>query len=320
VISAALEALNSVRGNAAHSCKRPQGLEREREISLLAQRQHGHVTRRQLLGLGLGRGAITARVESGRYAAPHYGVYCVGPWREDPISRAAGAVLACGEGAALSHASAASLWGFWSRWSFPLEVTARGERERPGITTHRCQSFQPRDVTRERGVPTTSRARTLLDIAPRLTAKQLRRLVNDERREGRVRPTALQDIVTRNPRHAGAKLLKPFAETIQNATNSDFEDDFLAFTDKYGLPTPQINVWLDGKQVDAYFPEHQLIVETDGWEFHNDRQAFEDDRERDAENLRHGRSTVRITKDRLTGESDREAARLKEILDRLAKR
>jgi hypothetical protein len=310
-----LQALNSVRRNTAHSCKSPHRPEREREISLLAQRQHGNVTWKQLLGLGLSRGAIGARLESRRYVAVHKGVYCVGPWRDDPVSRAAGAVLACGDGAVLSHASAASLWGLVPRWSFPLEVTARGERERPGIVTHRCQSFQPRDVTRERGVPTTSRARTILDIAPRLTTNQLKRMVNDARRPGLLRLEAIRDVVERNRRHPGAKLLKPFAETTQNPTNSGFEDDLLAFTEGYGLPTPLINVDVNGRQADAYFPDHKLIVETDGWEFHNDRQAFESDRERDAENLRHGISTVRITRDRLTAEPDREAARLQQILE-----
>ena len=83
---------------------------------------------------------------------------------------------------------------------------------------------------------------------------------------------------------------------------------------RYGLPTPHINVHVNGREVDAYFPEHNLIVELDGWEFHKDREAFESDRERDAENLRHGLKTLRITKQRMTQTPDREAGRLQEIL------
>jgi hypothetical protein len=132
----------------------------------LGRRQHGHVARFQLLELGVSQGLIAGRLASGAWVAVHLGVYCIGPRRNDPLSRAAAAVLACGRGAALSHASAASLWGFLPRWSFPLEVTSKDRRERPDITTHRCQSLQPRDVIRHRGVPTTTRARTTLDIAP----------------------------------------------------------------------------------------------------------------------------------------------------------
>jgi hypothetical protein len=116
--------------------------------------------------------------------------------------------------------------------------------------------------------------------------------------------------------HPGARLLRPFSEDHTNPTRSAFEDDFLAFVARYGLPTPQINVHVNGREVDAYFPEHNLIVELDGWDYHKDREAFESDRERDAENLRHGLKTLRITKERMTQTPDREAARLQEILER----
>ena len=162
----------------------------------------------------------------------------------------------------------------------------------------------------------TSPARTVLDLAPRLTTRQLTRLVNDALRSRDLRPAALKDVLDRNRHHPGAKLLTPFAEDAGNPTNSDFEDDFRAFTAEYGLPTPQINVHVNGRQADAFFPEHNLIVECDGWDFHKDREAFEDERERDAENLRHGTPTVRITKRRLTRSPDREAKRLHEILER----
>jgi hypothetical protein len=208
----------------------------------LAGKQHGHVARSQLLDLGVGQGRIAGRLKSGAWVAVHLGVYCIGPRRNDPLSRAAAAVLACGPGPLLSHASAASLWGFLPRWRFPVVVTARGERERPGITTHRCQSFQPRDVTREHGVPTTTRARTLLDLALSLAAKQLTRLVNDTRRRNYLRLPALQDVLDRNPLHLGAKLLRPFVDDPANPTASGLEDLLLAFIEKYNLPTPIIRL------------------------------------------------------------------------------
>ena len=277
------------------------------------------MTRSQLLGLGVSRGLITGRLESFAWVAVHQGVYCIGPRRNDPVSRAAAAVLACGRGALLSHQSAASLWGFLPRWSFPLHVTAERHRERPGIVTHRCQSLNRSDNSLQHGVRVTAAARTVLDLAPGLSHKQLTRLVNDTRRRNQLRLPALEDVLDRNPYHPGTKLLRPFLEDPGNPTNSEFEDAFRAFIAKYQLPTPEININRKAGRADAFFAEHGLIVELDGWEFHKDHQAFEDDRERDAENLRVGVATMRITRDRFDNSADREAARLKEILDRLAR-
>ncbi|HEY1715911.1 MAG TPA: hypothetical protein VGG07_23625 [Solirubrobacteraceae bacterium] len=282
----------------------------------LARRQHGHVARFQLLELGAAQGLIAGRLAAGAWVAVHQGVYCIGPRRNDPVSRAAAAVLACDPGAVLSHSSAASLWGLLPRWEFPLHVTAERRRERPGIVTHRCQALVSSDNSLQLGVKVTSPARTLLDLAPTLNPKQLTRTVNNALREHDVRPDALHDVIERNRYHPGTKLLKPFLDLPgQNPTNSSFEDDFLPFIAKYGFPTPLTNVWVNGRQVDIYFPDHNLIVELDGWDYHKDRHAFEDDRERDAHQLAHGLRTLRITRDRFKGDPDREAARLQQILD-----
>jgi hypothetical protein len=217
-----------------------------------------------------------------------------------------------------SHASAAWLWGFVRHFERPPEISLpTGDRRPRHILSHRCPSLQPRDITRQRGVPTTP-ARTVLDLAPRLPNKQLTRLVNDALREKDLRPAALHDILERNPLHPGARLLAPFLETAASPTDSPFEDDFRAFVAKYGLPMPQFNFPFNGRRLDVFFPEHGLIVECDGWDFHKDRQAFEDDRERDADHLDQGLITVRLTKDRFELRPDPEAARLHRILDQLA--
>jgi hypothetical protein len=286
------------------------------EILERARRQHGHVARRQLLELGVGPGLIAGRLAAGAWVAVHRGVYCIGPRRNDPVARAAAAVLACGPGAVLSHEWAATLWGFLPRWSGPIEVTTTVKRAHPGITSHRCQSLEPRDLSRQRGVPITSPARTALDIAPRLSTKQLTRLVNDALRDKDLRPASLQDVLERNRYHPGTRLLRPFVDSPHNPTHSDFEDDFLAFCEKYGLPRPEINFPFNGRKLDAFFPEHGVIVECDGWSFHNTREAFEDDRERDADHLDHGLVTVRLTKPRFDQAPEREAARLHRILRR----
>jgi hypothetical protein len=284
-----------------------------------ARRQCGNVTRTQLLELGLSKGGIEWRLRNGSLVVRYTGVYCLAPVRQDAHALIAAAVLAGGPHAVASHGSAAWLWGFLTHWTPPPEIIlTNGDRRPRGILTHRCPSLRPRDVTHQRGVATTSRSRTVLDLAPHLSEKQLTRLVNDQLRDGSLRVAALTDILHHNPRHPGAKLLTPFADNHLNPTRSEFEDDFLAFTARYGLPTPQINVWVNGREVDAFFPEHNLIVECDGWAFHKDRHAFEDDRERDAEHLRHGTPTVRVTQQRLNHTPDREAARLQEILEQAA--
>lgn len=286
-------------------------------IRALGGRQSGNISRTQLRALGLSRGAIDARLRTGALVYRYPGVYALAPARMDPQALIAAAVLAGGPTAVASHASAAWLWGFLPRYDPTPEISLpTGDRRPRHILTHRCPSLQPRDITRQRGVPTTTPARTALDLAPRLTKKALSRLVNDARDDGNLRPNALQDMIERNPFHPGAKLLRPFVETSTRPTKSPFEDDFLAFVDKYDLPKPEINFPFNGRKLDVFFPEHGVIVELDGWDFHKNREAFEDDRERDADHLDHGLSTLRITKPRFDGTPDHEAARLLRILSR----
>jgi very-short-patch-repair endonuclease len=96
---------------------------------------------------------------------------------------------------------------------------------------------------------------------------------------------------------------------------ASLEDDFQAFAARYNLPKPLVNTVVNGREVDVLFPEHKVIVEVDGWETHRTRRAFEDDRDRDAEQLMAGFVTVRITSDRMQTAPSREAARLQAILD-----
>jgi very-short-patch-repair endonuclease len=98
-------------------------------------------------------------------------------------------------------------------------------------------------------------------------------------------------------------------------TRSEFEDAFVPFCERFGLPEPQLNTTVAGYEVDAYFKQERLIVELDGWDFHNDRKAFEDDRDRDATMLALGIATVRITWERLKGEPEKEAVRLLRIIE-----
>lgn len=285
------------------------------EIARLAFRQHGNVTRGQLLGIGLDDDAIAYRVRHGRLFRVHRGVFAVGRRPRTPLERAAAAVLACGPGAALSHASALALWGFASDWPSDFDVTiTTGDRRPKGITVHRSRVLIRRDVRVQLGIRATSPARTILDCAPATPPKQLTRLVNDALHTPFLTWSQLADVRARFPNHPGARLLKPFAGRTDGPTRSGFEDDFLAFCERYALPRPRVNVRVAGHLVDALFAAEHLIVELDGWEFHHDRGAFEDDRNRDADTLAAGYSTLRITYDRLHDQPEPEARRLREIL------
>jgi Transcriptional regulator, AbiEi antitoxin len=282
-------------------------------IAEIAGRQRGYVTRQQLLALGATRKTIAYRIEVGRLLPVFAGVYAVGHLSKDPVDRAFGAVLACGEKAVLSHQSAATLWGLYRQWRKPLHVTASGQRRRAGIVCHR-DSLHPRDRTRQLGLPVTSPARTLIDNAPHITDKALTRGVNDLLRQGFLNRSDLVELLIRCPRHPGARLLRPFADSTTGPTRSEFEDAFQAFSERYGLPQPLINHRFHGFELDAYFPDHGVIVELDGWDFHSSRHSFESDRDRDATMLALGIVTVRITWERLIEQPEREARRLKAIL------
>jgi hypothetical protein len=283
-------------------------------IAALAAKQYGYVTREQLLTIGLGRRAIQYRVVVGQLIPVHGGVYAVGHLPIGPVPRAFAAVLACGDNAVLSHGSAATLWGFNKYWDTPLEVTVPSLRTRKGITVHRSCMLTRRDITRQLGVPVTSPARTVLDIAPRLTDERLTRVVNNARHARYLHLDDLADVLARNPNHPGTKRLRPFVEVSGGLTRSELEDRFVAFTRRYGLPTPATNVIVHGHEVDVLFVEERLIVELDSWEFHRFRSNFEDDRNRDADTLAGGYGTVRVTDERLSGEPEAEARRLHKIL------
>ena len=289
----------------------------DRAIAAAARRHRAYVSRQELLDIGLGPQAIKYRVRVGRLIVEYAGVYAVGHRPLSPVDRAAGAVLACGPGAALSHGSAMSLWGFFKRWADPFEVLAPNLRRRRGIRVHRSTTLTRRDITTQLGVRVTTPARTLLDIAPRLSDKTLTRTVNDARLSNYLRLPDLRDVLDRNPRHPGSSRLRPFVEDPQNPTRSEFEDFFPPFCKRYGLPAPQLNAIIGGCEVDAVFPAEGLIVELDGWATHSSKNAFIDDRERDAENLVAGRPTYRITFERLIETPDKEAKRLHAILARL---
>ncbi len=283
-------------------------------LRALARRQHRNVTHRQLRGLGLTQEAIRHRLRKRRLHRVYPTVYSVGTPPSTPLEHAAAAVLACGDGAALSHGSALTLWGLQRRWEWPLHVTAATHRCPSGLIVHRSRTLTRADLRVHHWIRVTSPARALLDCASGLPKQRLTRAVNDALRSLFMTHAELTDVCARNPTHRGTKLLLPFVVDLTGPTRSEFEDRFLPFCREYNLPIPLINVRVRGYEVDAYFPAQRVIVELDGWEFHKDRAAFERDRNRDADLLAAGFVVVRITWERLITRPGEEAARLHRIL------
>ncbi len=264
------------------------------EIAQLARNQYGHVTRPQLLKLGMAASTIGHWVDAGRLVHVHHGVYAVGYRRVEPVARAIAAVLACGDGAVLSHDSALALWGL-RRWPRVPEVIAPGCVRRPGIVAHRSTTLTRAQTTTQLGVRTTRVARALHDIRRRLTPRQRTRLANAAR---------LQRLISADEAEA-------LLHRRHNPTRSGLEDAFQRFLQRHGLPRPLINVIVAGYEVDAYWPAHGLIVELDDYATHGDRASFQSDRDRDLAHAALGIRTLRLTHESLTGAT---AAILREML------
>jgi very-short-patch-repair endonuclease len=284
----------------------------DKAVAALARRQHGYVTRRQLLELGVSNKGITTRLAAGRLIRVYAGVYAVGHVPNAPVAHAAAAVLACGPGAALSNGSGAALWGYRKRWPNPIEVTAPSKHRRPGIKTHRSATLTKADVTRHLGIPVTSPARTLLDIAATLTDEALTRAVNEALLSNYLHEADLHALVERCRTHPQATRIE--AVIGEDRSRSWLEDEFRPWLRRFKLPEARFNVLVNGREVDVYFPQERLIVELDGYEVHRGRAAFENDRDRDADMLVNGMPTVRITRRRIRSTQATEAERLRSIL------
>jgi hypothetical protein len=282
----------------------------DRSIAALARRQHGVVSTAQLAALGVSQRAVSHRVAAGRLYRLRQGVYAVGHTVLTPRGRWMAAVLAAGPGAALSHASAAALWELRrsAATGVDVSVTGRaGRTKRRGLRVHRPRTLEQSEVTTQDGIPVTTPARTILDLAATLQPHRLERLLDQAEILELADYPALDAIARAHPGHRGAKRLRgTVARYEAGATlkRSDIERLFLRVCEDHGLPSPSVNHSPAGHEVDFLFAEHRLIVEADSWRFHKTRQAFERDRRRDAMHLQAGYRTVRVTDRQLERETD----------------
>jgi hypothetical protein len=291
----------------------------DRRVSELAGGQHGVVGRWQLDAIGLTEQMVRTRVARGALNPIHRGVYAVGHRALTVDSRWMAAVLAHGPRAVLSHRSAGQLWGLFPRREITPEVTAPGSKKtKPGIVGHRA-SLPADEVGTMWGIPVTSVARTMLDLAGMLKEREVERAWNEmEVREYKVR-LSVPDLIERYPGRPGTVLLARLAggEAV-GITRNDLEEAFLALIDRYGLPRPRMNAHLALRdrfyEIDALWEDRRVAIELDGGGAHGTRRAFEKDRVRDRILTAERYTTARLTWRQIHETPDEVAADLHLIL------
>ena len=210
------------------------------------------------------------------------------------------AALAYGPTAVLSHRSAGQLWGLYPRSEIAPEVTAPGSKlSKGGIVVHRG-SLPADEVGTMWGIPVTSVARTMFDLAGMLDEREVERAWNEmEVRGYRVR-VSVPDLLERYPGRRGTVLLARLATGDPvGITRNELEEAFLALIDRFGLPRPRMNAHLAVRgrfyEVDALWEDRKVAIELDGGGAHGTKKAFQDDRERDRILTAERYATARIT-------------------------
>jgi hypothetical protein len=284
---------------------------RDREIARIANRQGGIVARAQLCDLELSPKAIDHRVRSGRLHPIHRGVYAVGHQAIGVDGRWWAAVLALGDVAVLSHFSAASAWDVRRSASGLIHVTvpgSAGRKRRAGIRVHRPERLTSDEVTTLDGLPITTPARTLLDLAASgLRGRELEAVLDRAELLRLLDFGELAGLLARRPRRAGAPAISATLSRYVPGTvdtRSLLEELVLELCDVHGLLRPLTNETVAGRKRDFYWPHARLVVETDGYTWHRSPSAMSEDRERDTVLVLAGYRVLRFTWEHVTRRAD----------------
>lgn len=288
-------------------------------LAALAKRQFGAVSREQLLAIGFSVAWIDHALRAGRLTQLYRGVYFVGHGEITPKAKAMAAVLACGEGAVVSHRSAACLYRILPCPALDraVEVTVAGRAldQRPGIMVHRTASFDRRDIRTLDGIPITSPARTLLDLAA-TAPDELEAAFDEALFRKVVRLPQLDELIGRSAGRPGVALLRELyrAEAGGERNRLEAEKRFRALVEVAGLPKPRPNARIGRFVVDFLWPEHRVVAELDGFGTHARRASFEGDRTRDGDLQALDYRVVRVTWRQLTREPYAVIARVAAVL------
>ncbi len=261
----------------------------------MATASHGVVTRTELLRAGVTKSEIRNRLGTGTLLREHPGVYRVGHRAPSVDARYLAAVRACGPEALLRGRAAAFQLGLIKGRAPEPEVTAPKERKVRGVRTLRSRSLDARDATTARGVPVTTVAKTLVDLAAVLTADELARVCHEASVRYRTTPAHVETVLKRNPTARGAGKLRRVLRGGVPVTLSALEKRFLARLREAGLALPLTNVRAGGRWVDCRWPGQRLTVELDSYRYHASRYAWEQDHKREREARARGDEFRRYT-------------------------
>jgi very-short-patch-repair endonuclease len=287
-------------------------------IHEVARRQHGVITRAQLIEAGFTPRMVWRRLEQQRLTAIHRGVYVLGPLTA-PHTREMAAILACGGETWVSHGTAGGVWNIGPPPgpSIPVEVTVLGRSiSRPGIQAYRVAELAASEQTEWNGIPITTPARTLLDLAGALgreaRVRELEQAVARAERNGLTSREEWLALAARHPRRRGSHLLRSLVETPGGPamTRSEAEDRLLALIRRARLPSPQVNELVAGYEVDFAWRAFGLVVEVDGFAFHSAQRRFDGDRRRDGDLVAAGYRVIRVTWRHITREPEAVLARI----------
>ena len=284
-------------------------------LSRLAARQWGRVSRSQVRDLGIGKATITAWIDDGYLHRIHPAVYAVGHSAPSIEGDLAAALLYAGPGAMLSHNTAA--WWFSLIDTEPKTIhvsTPRRCKPRPGIRVHERR----KDLERawHKRLPTTTPSQTLLDYAALATKDQLRHALANADYRRLLDPKALNELLGQG-RPGSAKLRAALDEHQPKlaVARSKLERDFVSLCESYDIPLPEVNVRVHGWLVDAFWPEHGLVVELDGYDNHSSPAQIRRDRRKELELRRAGLAISRYAYDQVTAETGAVAS---DVLNQLA--
>ena len=276
----------------------------DRAAAAIAAAQYGVITLRQLRECGLSPGAVQLRVQAERVQRLWRGVYAFGHSELRPEGRLLAAVFACGDGAVLSHRSAAHRWGILDSARADIDVTVRTRGGRPtrrGIALHCVRRLDRRDVTVATGIPITTVARTLVDLCAVVPPRRVERALEQSYVLQLVAPNAIEEALSRAPgrRTTVLRTLIEAEARPTTFTRSELEEAFLALCRRGGLPDPEVNARLCGYEVDFLWRKQRRVIEVDGYAFHSVRGAFERDRKKDVDLELAGFPVTRFTHDQV---------------------
>ena len=281
-----------------------------------AARQHGCIRMDQLAACGLNRAAVARRVRKGWLHRVHTGVYAIGYPSRTLHARFMAAVLAGGEQACLSDWASCALAGL-VRWDGRrIDVTVRGtsHRDRPGIRFHRARSLDPRDVTRLHGIPCTTPARAILEIAPQLSDHRLKRLLRKVQAERLANVEQIAAVLHRANGHRDTKRIAAIIDPGPAPTASKHEDVVLDLILRAGFEHPAVNEPLHVTSrpytPDIRWPAQRLILEIDSSPWHDGPLSQQLDADRQAELEAAGERVLRTTRDQASAAPQQLVARL----------